>query len=122
MPERSIPGEFVNSLRHRCPRCAEGKVYKGFLSMHPKCPVCGLRFEREPGYFTGAMYASYTLGIILTFPVWVTLLVIGAPVWVIGLATAAEVAVLFPFLFRLSRVLWMHLDHRINPEPEASTR
>ncbi len=42
----------------------------------------------------------------------------GAPVWVIAVATTVEVLILFPFLFRLSRVLWMHLDHRFNPEPE----
>jgi hypothetical protein len=27
--------------------------------MHACCPVCGLHFEREEGYFLGAMYISY---------------------------------------------------------------
>ena len=27
--------------------------------MHETCPVCDHRFEREPGYFVGAMYVSY---------------------------------------------------------------
>ncbi|GAB3978960.1 hypothetical protein GCM10028806_43230 [Spirosoma terrae] len=29
--------------------------------MHENCPVCGLRYEAEPGFFTGAMYVSYAL-------------------------------------------------------------
>ena len=83
--------------------------------MNKRCEACDLQYEREPGYFTGAMYASYTLGIILTFPVWVPLLVLGAPVWVIAAATVAEIVVLFPVLFRYSRVLWMQLDFAFNP-------
>ena len=31
--------------------------------MHPQCPVCGLRYHREPGYFLGAMYISYGLAV-----------------------------------------------------------
>ena len=31
--------------------------------MHERCPVCDLRFEREQGYFLGAMYVSYALGL-----------------------------------------------------------
>jgi uncharacterized protein (DUF983 family) len=112
---RSIPSIVMTSLRQRCPRCGEGKVYRGFVSMHPACPACGLKFEREPGYFTGAMYASYALGIILTLPVWVPLLLAGAPVWLIATATTLEIAILFPLLFRYSRVLWMQLDFAFNP-------
>ena len=31
--------------------------------MNAACPACGLRFEREAGYFTGAMYVSYVLAL-----------------------------------------------------------
>jgi hypothetical protein len=31
--------------------------------MHEYCPVCGLKFEREEGYFLGAMYISYGLAL-----------------------------------------------------------
>ena len=31
--------------------------------MYESCPVCGLKYEREPGYFLGAMYFSYMLSI-----------------------------------------------------------
>ena len=55
-------------LRQRCPRCRTGNifpysVFRGFPRMHERCPACGLKFEREPGYFLGAMYVSYGLGI-----------------------------------------------------------
>src|SRR5438093_7342840 len=55
-------------LRYRCPRCREGAIYldsfsRGWLAMHQRCPVCNLKFEREQGYFIGAMYVSYGLAI-----------------------------------------------------------
>jgi hypothetical protein len=31
--------------------------------MYERCPACGLKFEREDGYFLGAMYIGYGLGI-----------------------------------------------------------
>ena len=101
----------------RCPRCVSGTIFRGRLSMHPTCPVCGLRFEREPGYFTGAMYVSYMLA----------LPVMAACVLAVYLiaphlsfeATIAVAALLFlpfvPLLFRYSRILWIHLDQTIDP-------
>lgn len=29
-------------LSGRCPRCGDGKLFRGFLSVAPKCDVCGL--------------------------------------------------------------------------------
>src|SRR5437868_3140102 len=57
----------------RCPGCLEGRIYAGVLRMNDDCPVCGHHFEREPGYFLGAMYISYPL----------SLVVIGLCLWVI---------------------------------------
>lgn len=38
-------------------------MFRGRFEMNATCPVCGHRFEREPGFFQGAMYVSYGLGI-----------------------------------------------------------
>ena len=60
--------------RCRCPRCLSGRVWRGMFTMNEPCPVCGMRFERETGYWTGAMVASYALGIpvlaLLVLAVW----------------------------------------------------
>ena len=39
-------------------------IFTGFPKMHERCPTCGLKFEREPGYFLGAMYVSYGLALV----------------------------------------------------------
>jgi uncharacterized protein (DUF983 family) len=100
----------------RCPRCLRGHIWRGFFSMNEPCPVCGLRFEREIGYWTGAMVVSYALGV----PV---LALLVAAIW---LATRWDVLaallvgdVLFlaiaPFVWRYSRVVWLHVDWLIDP-------
>ena len=102
----------------RCPRCRTGAVFAGWLTMHERCPSCGLRFEREPGYFLGAMYVSYALSVPLLT---VAVLVVwwSRPTWtwlpVLAVATALYLP-LVPWVFRASRVLWIHLDRTIDPE------
>ena len=53
---------LVALLRGRCPRCRRAPIFRTFWTSHTVCPQCGLRFEREAGYFTGAMYCRVCLG------------------------------------------------------------
>jgi uncharacterized protein (DUF983 family) len=102
-------------LKQRCPRCLRGRVFVGLFRMHEHCPVCGLRFEREPGYFTGAMYLSYGLGIIATTPVWLPMAWLGRSLGEVLLASSLLLIVCSPWLFRYARVLWLYLDHALDP-------
>ena len=60
--------------KQRCPRCLQGQVFATLFRTHEQCPVCGLWFEREPGYVTGAMSLSDGLAVLATAPVWLTLM------------------------------------------------
>lgn len=103
-------------LRLRCPRCLQGRVYQRALQMHARCPECGLPFEREPGFYLGAMYFSYALAILAALPLCLMLFFLSVPpVWN-GLAGAGLIALLSPLLIRYSRVLWLHFDQRFDPQ------
>jgi hypothetical protein len=61
---------FTDILYQRCPRCRSGSIFRasifrGFPRMNERCPVCNLKFEREQGYFLGAMYISYGLALVM---------------------------------------------------------
>jgi O-antigen/teichoic acid export membrane protein len=81
--------------------------------MNAQCPVCGYRFEREQGFFQGAMYVSWVLGVaylaVLGVLAQVLLVprigIIGAAACVIGIHLAC-----IPAVFRYSRVIWAHLN------------
>jgi uncharacterized protein (DUF983 family) len=79
-----------------CPRCLQGKLFTGLVTMPDNCPVCGLRFEREPGYFSGAMYVSYTLAVLSIVPFWLFLLFTGRPLWLTMLIPTVQLLLTTP--------------------------
>jgi hypothetical protein len=85
--------------------------------MHERCPVCGLKFEREPGYFVGAMYMSYALTLPSAFLVFLAVWRVShLPFDVSVLVTFLAGLPLVPFVLRLARVLWIYFDRRIDPD------
>jgi uncharacterized protein (DUF983 family) len=109
-------------LHQRCPRCKEGAIFRGsmlqgLLSMYERCPVCGLKYQREQGYFVGAMYVSYGLAI-PPFVLMVTALWLGVG-WGYERALLAAFIAYLPFVpiaMRMSRVIWMYIDQAFDPE------
>lgn len=112
----------LRAIYHQlCSECGEGKVFRGSFQMNEHCPVCGYKFERGSGYFTGAMYFSYALGI----PIIAAALFLGMyvlfPSWPLPLTLLFAWAVFLPFapaIFRYSRVLFIHFDRYFDPEGE----
>jgi hypothetical protein len=85
--------------------------------MHECCPVCDLRFEREPGYFLGAMYISY--GIALATITLLAVLLLRLTGWSIMKATGWAMVLFLPFaptITLLARVVWIYLDQAIDPD------
>jgi uncharacterized protein (DUF983 family) len=109
-------------LRLRCPRCRQGRVFRSLLQMNDPCPVCGLLFQREEGYFLGAMYVSYAIGSVLIgtafFIAWA--LWPEAPALLLCLLLFAGYVPFMPWVYRYSRVIWMHLDYLVNPGESAA--
>lgn len=102
----------------RCPRCDRGHIFARRLRMHETCPTCGLAFDREPGYFAGAMYISYALALPIVFALALTLSFLFAG-WSFEriMAVAALLFLpLVPLVFRYSRILWIHFDRTISPD------
>jgi hypothetical protein len=85
--------------------------------MYERCPSCGLKYEREQGYFLGAMYIGYGLGLaaiaILATLVWLVLR------WSLMKSVAAAIVLflpLAPVLTWMARVLWIYMDQAVDPD------
>src|SRR5262245_25177324 len=104
-----------------CPHCRIGKIfrrsiYAGLPSMHERCPVCGLKFEREPGYFLGAMYISYAIGVVVVAVL--CLLLWKFTSWTLGKVILGACVLFLPFVLPVtlwSRVLWIYFDRAVDP-------
>jgi uncharacterized protein (DUF983 family) len=113
----SAHGTAWSVLHLRCPRCHHGHVYKGVFATNIKCPVCDMRFEREPGYFIGAMYISYALASVVLGGLLAALYAI-FPAWhditIFALGCVAFLPFV-PIIYRYSRVVWMTMDRAFDP-------
>ncbi|MBA4851690.1 DUF983 domain-containing protein [Emticicia sp. BO119] len=118
--------KFEATLRMKCPRCHEGEVFETknpynlskMTAMHKHCPNCGLKYEREIGFFYGAMYVSYMFNIALFVIATVAyyLFFEGRVYWlwyIIGYVVLTFL--LFPFLYRLSRSIWLQAFIKYEP-------
>lgn len=91
--------------------------------MHTSCATCGLKYEREPGYFLGSIYFNYGLTAVVVALGYPALVFSGlaspdAAFWII-----AAFAVLFPlFFFRYARSLWLGFDNFWDPNPAPDLR
>jgi uncharacterized protein (DUF983 family) len=80
--------------------------------MNPKCPNCGYAFEREDGYYMGAIYINMfvTFGII-TMGYYALQWYFNVPL-LVQIIIWCLFAIAFPiFFFRYSRGIWLNLDH-----------
>ena len=114
---------LIRGLLLRCPYCGKGKLFRRGFTMYEKCPVCGWRYEREEGYWTGAVAVNLVVTELLialvAVPLAVALALAQKPVTllvIIGL----PLPFILPFLFfRHAKSLWMSIDFIVHPvDPE----
>ena len=72
------------ALSCRCPRCGEGALFTGLLTVRPACPVCALDLSAQDAGDGPAVFVILFLGLI-----------------VVGLAAIVEI--------RFSPPLWVHM-------------
>src|SRR5262245_13216614 len=117
-------GEMLRrAVTLRCPRCGTGAIFSGWFAMHETCPQCGLRFEREPGYFVGAIYVNYAVTAVASLGVPILLDVLfGVGTWT-QIAIGGVLAVAVPIVFfRHARSLWLGIDHFVSTADDAAER
>lgn len=105
------------SLRLRCPRCGEGRLFTGWFRMPDRCEKCGLDLKREPGFYLGSIYVNYGLTALVVTVTFVTAQLTGhgrSPIlfWSMG-----AWCLLFPlWFFRYARSLWLGMDQYVDPD------
>jgi uncharacterized protein (DUF983 family) len=106
---------FWHALRLRCPYCGKGRIFSHGFTMNDHCSNCGWIFEREEGYWTGAIAVNLVVAEMLAAAAAIPLAINQAsPVLVMGIGLPLVIAL--PFLFyRHSNSFWMALDFIIHP-------
>jgi uncharacterized protein (DUF983 family) len=116
---------IARGLANRCPNCGGRTLFQAGspFRLNPECPQCGLKIEKDEGFFLGAMSLNYG----------VTLVVFLAPValcWYAGIlgdtasiALAVAFAVIVPVaLYRSSRSWQLMLYYTFLPQHLPANR
>lgn len=131
--KKPTPGYLWSIITMRCPRCRRGPMFshpnpykritlKHIFDMPEQCPVCGQRYDLEPGFWYGTAYVSYALTVaisVATFVAWLVLIGVSTEdnriFWWLGV-NALLLVILQPWIMRLSRVIYMRFFIRYDED------
>jgi uncharacterized protein (DUF983 family) len=104
-----------HALRLRCPYCGKGRIYSHGFTINDHCSNCGWIFEREEGYWTGAIAVNLVVAETIAAAIAIPLAIMQvSPALVMGIGIPLVIAL--PILFyRHSNSFWMALDFMIHP-------
>ena len=105
-------------IKNVCPKCHKGKFFEKqlflfrfqFDKMNKSCSHCNESFEKETGFYFGAMYVSYGLTVFFGIVSYL-LLVQLFELSVLGFISAYSISLLLflPAFFQLSRLIWINI-------------
>jgi uncharacterized protein (DUF983 family) len=118
-----------DALWQRCPNCHKGRLFRGWPNrMFQRCPVCGLSYFRESGYYIGGMILTYIFAVMVLIPVYLaTLLLPNLPATSLSDNEKFVLWLLFTILLSLLFVrpaysLWLALDFWVEPWTPETTK
>ncbi len=85
----------------RCPRCGEGAIFASWMTLHERCPVCGLNLADHDAGDGPAVFLIFILGTVITIAALVVEAWLRPPLWLhftlwSALTLGATVALLRP--------------------------
>jgi uncharacterized protein (DUF983 family) len=126
--------KLYSILKYKCPHCHEGEFFKSrnpydfsnLSATHDHCPNCGRKLYIEPGFYYGAMYVSYALGVahVVTFWVAKTVLGIEFEFWNFIFLVAGILILLSPLYYALSKIIWanLFLNYKGDEDGESTSK
>ena len=115
---RPVFQTLARGARLRCPACGGAGVFQSPFRVRPECPACGAVFQREEGFFVGAIM----INVVTTEAA----VLAAAGLWLLSsaesggamLAALLAVALLFPVAFyHPAWSLWLAADHLVEGLP-----
>ena len=117
--------KLYSILTGTCPKCQNESMYldknplhfNKILKMHENCSHCGLRYQIEPSFFYGAMYVSYGLNVAVGIAAFlISFVLFGYSLKVAFIAIIVTLILLFPFVLRWSRNIYINMFVSYDPK------
>ena len=110
--------KLYSIFKRKCPVCQEGDFFvskpydlKNIGKIHEECSNCNEKFSKEPGFYYGAMYVSYGLGVAMFVAIFLTTYLIYPESTAYTYITLIAIAMVLlgPFLYELSKIIWANM-------------
>ena len=72
---------FRTGLACRCPRCGQGRLFQGFLTLRARCESCGLDFGFADSGDGPAVFVVFLAGAIVVASALITEVLYEPPLW-----------------------------------------
>ena len=102
----------MRGLAGRCPRCGEGRLFAGFLTVKPECEACGLDFAFADAGDGPAVFIILIAGFIVAGAALMTEFAYAPPLWVHALLWGPLAVVVCVGPLRPLKGLMIALQHR----------
>ncbi|MEL6791241.1 MAG: DUF983 domain-containing protein [Pseudomonadota bacterium] len=108
----------------KCPRCGQGDLFDGYLSLRAKCPSCDLDYARADSGDGPAVFAIFIVGFIAVAAAFIIRYSFYAPVWLAfilsaGLSIALILAILRPLKATLIALQFVHRAQEIKSDQQS---
>lgn len=106
-------GSLLRGLTKRCARCGSGHLFRRWFTMVDDCPGCDLHFEREQGFFAGALAINIIAATMVFFACFIGGLFLMWPDVNAALLTVSLIVInaTFPiFFYPFSKTIWIAVD------------
>jgi uncharacterized protein (DUF983 family) len=81
-PIETLSGSIRAGLSCACPRCGRGKLFQGFLTLRPRCDVCGLDYGFADAGDGPAVFIMFLAGFIVVGSALIVEALYHPPYWV----------------------------------------
>lgn len=117
--------KLYSIVRLKCPRCHEGNLFvsrnaynfKNMLSMPKHCPVCNQNLDMEPGFYSGALWVSFPIIVLIAIPFWAIMyFILELSMNWMAIIMAVYIFGLQPLIMRYSRAIWINIFVHYDPE------
>ncbi len=108
----SGPGVVAASLLGRCPRCGQGRLFDGYLTIAPRCAACGLDFAMFDVGDGATVFVVLFAGIVVCASALIVEVKFSPPYWVHAVLWLPLIAIVVGGGLRIVKAALMVLQYR----------
>ena len=118
---------FTNAIKLKCPRCRKADLFyyptlkfKRLFDMKLRCSCCDANFMPEPGFYYGSMFISYLLtSFFMLGTFFILKFAFGMETYAAFGVVLVCVILMYFFIFRFSRSLWLSFFLKYDPDAKC---